>query len=244
MINANSAVPLYSQIKDDILSQINDGTLAPGSRLASEKEMTKHYGVSMITIRRAVTELVEEHVLERKQGKGTFVLQRSFHRGFHRVGRGFSEICAANGMKATTLVLEARVLDNPPEEILDRLEIRNRSSVVYIRRLRYADQQPVVIETTYFPMEYAYLLDLDLNHESMYNALRDHEVNFCPCSVFGQRRIRLIKADKETAELLKIKTNSTILYFDSLVVNGENGKPIHISNDIGYAQKYNFTLLI
>ena len=199
MVNVDSSVPFYIQVKEDILNKIHIGELLPGGRLASEKELTQQYGVSTITIRRAVSELVDENVLERKQGKGTFVLQRNFQRNFSQTGRGFSEICEANGMAVSTLVLNAEVVNDPPEEILEQLELPKGFHVVYIRRLRYADQQPVVIETTYFPMHYAYLLDIDLAHDSMYRTLRTHEENFCPYNQFGQRKIRLISADKETA---------------------------------------------
>lgn len=244
MVNTDSSVPFYVQVKEDILNKVRSGELQPGSRLSSESELTKQYGVSTITIRRAVSELVDERVLERKQGKGTFVLRRSFQRSFSQIGRGFSEICEANGMQVSTLVLQAEVLNDPPEKILEQLELPKGFHVVYIRRLRYADQQPVVIETTCFPMYYAYLLDIDLAHDSMYRALRTHEEDFRPYNQFGQRKIRLISADKETAELLKIKPNSTILFSDSVVYDEGTGKPVHTSTHIGYAQKYNFTMQV
>ena len=244
MVNVDSSVPFYVQVKEDILNKIHSGELLPGSRLASEKELTQQYGVSTITIRRAVSELVDENVLERKQGKGTFVLQRNFQRNFSQTGMGFSEICEANGMAVSTLVLNAEVVNDPPEEILEQLELPKGFHVVYIRRLRYADQQPVVIETTYFPMHYAYLLDIDLAHDSMYRTLRTHEENFCPYNQFGQRKIRLISADKETASLLRIKLNSTILFSDSVVYDEGTGKPVHTSTHVGYAQKYNFTMQV
>ena len=114
MVNVDSSVPFYIQVKEDILNKIHIGELLPGGRLASEKELTQQYGVSTITIRRAVSELVDENVLERKQGKGTFVLQRNFQRSFSQTGRGFSEICEANGMAVSTLVLNAEVVNDPP----------------------------------------------------------------------------------------------------------------------------------
>ena len=123
MVNVDSSVPFYVQVKEDILNKIHSGELLPGSRLASEKELTQQYGVSTITIRRAVSELVDENVLERKQGKGTFVLQRNFQRNFCQTGRGFSEICEANGMEVSTLVLNAEVVNDPPEEILEQPEL-------------------------------------------------------------------------------------------------------------------------
>lgn len=133
MVNTESAIPFYSQVKEDILSKVQNGELQPGFRIPSEKKLTALYGVSTITIRRAISELVEEKVLERKQGKGTFVLRRSFRRTFKSGAVGFSEICRANGMQLTTRVLCAEIMKDPPQEVLDGLELAEGSAVVHIK---------------------------------------------------------------------------------------------------------------
>lgn len=244
MVNTKSAVPYYSQVKDDILWKVQTGELPPGLRIPSEKELTALYGVSSITIRRAISELVEEKVLERKQGKGTFVLRRSFRRTFKSGAVGFSEICKANGMELTTRVLRAEILKQPAQDVLDGLELPAGSAVVHIERVRYADGQPVVIETTDFPLRFAYLLDADLNHTSLYQMIRENERDVQLITPQGTREIRLVTAGKETAELLNVKPSSVLLSSKTIVYDKATGKPVHTSLHIGYAQKYNFIMLV
>lgn len=244
MVKTESIVPYYAQVKEDLLDRIHRGELPAGSRIPSEKELTQYYGVSTITVRRATLELVEEKVLERKQGKGTFVIQRSFQRSFQTTSKGFSEICEANGMRASNKLLEGKIVSDVPENILDRLELEKGSQAVYIKRLRFADGLPVVIETTYFPIHYAYLLEIDLNTDFMYRTMRAREADFRPFCPPGQRQISLVSADRETAKLLNVKPGSTLLYSDANVWDESTGKPLHTSAHIGYAQKYNFTLQI
>ena len=72
-LDTNNAVPLYEQLRVALRERLDSGVLDPGERLPSETELCQKYGVSRITVRRAVDELVEEGILERRQGKGTFV---------------------------------------------------------------------------------------------------------------------------------------------------------------------------
>ena len=73
MLNSSAAVPLYVQLKEKIEQKISDGEYKPGEKLQTEGEMAKSFGVSIITVRKAVSELVEKGLVEKKQGKGTFV---------------------------------------------------------------------------------------------------------------------------------------------------------------------------
>ena len=73
LINPNSVVPMYKQVLNILNEKISSGELKPGDKLPSEAALIKEYGVSRITIRAAITELVEEGILARSQGKGTFV---------------------------------------------------------------------------------------------------------------------------------------------------------------------------
>lgn len=244
MIDAGCATPLYEQVKEDLTSKIWSGELQPGTRIPSEKELTEQYGVSTITIRRAVSELVESCLLERKQGKGTFVLRKAFNRSFKPQALSFTEVCHSNNMTASARLICGEIVWNADESILRKLELDNGSPVVHIERLRFADGQPIVIETCWFPIHYSYLLDIDLENESMYKAIREREKEIRIIVRSGERVIRLINSDKRAAQLLNIRTGSAILSLESVTYDEVSGKPIHVSSHIGYAQKYNFAVVI
>ena len=76
MIDKNSPIPVYYQLKNDLTSKIAKGVWKPGECIASERELCEVYGVSRMTIRQAVGELVQEGVLLRIKGKGTFVCEQ------------------------------------------------------------------------------------------------------------------------------------------------------------------------
>ena len=75
-LDNNNAVPLYEQMMMMLRERLDNHVLDAGEKLPSEAELCKSYGVSRITVRRAIDELVEEGYLEKKQGKGTFVTQK------------------------------------------------------------------------------------------------------------------------------------------------------------------------
>ena len=99
-LNYNSSVPLYAQIVDQLNHDIEDGLYSPSGRLPTEGELSKQYNVSRITIRRAVDELVSKGLVEKKQGKGTFLCAPKFTRGFGAGPMSFSEMCSSNGLVA------------------------------------------------------------------------------------------------------------------------------------------------
>ena len=87
MLNSSAAVPLYVQLKEKIEQKISDGEYKPGEKLQTEGEMAKSFGVSIITVRKAVSELVEKGLVEKKQGKGTFVCQRKVTKDMKKLQR-------------------------------------------------------------------------------------------------------------------------------------------------------------
>lgn len=77
MLEQNIIKPLYQQLMDAIIENIKNGTYKAGDKLPTETELEATYNVSRITVRRAVKELCDKNILEKKQGKGTFVLDPS-----------------------------------------------------------------------------------------------------------------------------------------------------------------------
>lgn len=170
MLNSSAAVPLYVQLKEKIEQKISDGEYKPGEKLQTEGEMAKSFGVSIITVRKAVSELVEKGLVEKKQGKGTFVCQRKVTKDMKKL-QSFSEMCAHMGMKAGGRMLENR-LEPASEKIARLLNVEKGSQVIYISRVRYADGMPMAIERNYFPLKYAFLLEERFDDNSLFTFLK------------------------------------------------------------------------
>lgn len=83
MLDRNSSVPIYIQLSDEIRNQINQKEILPGDKLMSESEMVKEYGVARLTVREALNILVNDGLLEKRHGKGTFCKLPSVKKRIH-----------------------------------------------------------------------------------------------------------------------------------------------------------------
>lgn len=236
MLDYESIVPLYEQIMQTIKDDIQNGKFAAQKKLPTEEELSEAYNVSRITIRRAVSELVNQGLVEKKQGKGTFVCAPKLHKAFNHPGMSFTEICAANGMKASAKMISAGVVTPENPQVAAWLGQKPGEPAVRIQRLRYADDRPLVIEDNYFPMQYAYLLGVDLEHDSLYRYLREEKGIQI---VAGELTLRLVRVDSKASKLLGVARGTPMLHTDGCTYDGE-GKILHTCHQIGYGEDFDF----
>ena len=128
-----SAVPLYQQVMDDLKGEIARGVYAAGSRIPSEMELAKSYGVGRITVRRAIEELSRAGYLNRQQGRGTFVCAPKLKRKIRQKGdvQSFTEACAANDMVAGARLVSRTVVAATREDAAFKsssARVRSRTS--------------------------------------------------------------------------------------------------------------------
>lgn len=168
----DSPVPLYLQIKDLLLKQIETGAYTIGARLPSERELAQRYQVSRMTARQALQQLAQEGVTHSRVGKGTFVSAPKIKQEL-RALTSFSEDMRQRGLHPSSRVLlaELRPADNT---IAQRLTIGPGTEIVVLSRVRLADAEPMAIETSHIP--HALCPDLlarfDFSQASLYDVLR------------------------------------------------------------------------
>jgi GntR family transcriptional regulator len=144
-------LPLYIKIHDDIRKWIDKGRWKVGERLPSERELSEIFGVSRMTLRQAVTQLVDEGILERRVGSGTYVASERVREKM-RGTTSFSEIIKAQGKKPTSRVLSyVKVTANDTER--ERLHLPEGAQIVRMERIRYADDLPIAFEVAAIPYE-------------------------------------------------------------------------------------------
>ncbi len=171
MSKINDAVPLYYKLAEEINSKIEDGIWPVGSKIPSERELVEKYNLSRITVRNAIDESVRQGKLEKFQGKGTFVVNRSIVQNLKNV-YSFSEEMKKQGKVSYTKVICCVVVD-ASETVARNLNIEPNSAVIFLERLRFAEKnKPVIIEKSYFPFgDYEFLLNIDLEKVSLYKTL-------------------------------------------------------------------------
>ena len=221
MLKQDAVIPLYKQLMEEIEKNIKSGIYKPGDKIMTESEMAGAYGVSIITVRKAMGALMDRGLVVRRQGKGTFVTKPKFSRNMKKL-QSFTEMCEQMGVKPGAKMLENCLVDADSKTAV-RLGIEAGSKVVYISRLRLADGEPVQIEKSYFPIRYAFLLDARFDDNSLFDYLRDRAGVQVHSS---EKVIELCKATAEEAGMLSIKRADPLLLVRSTAYDAE-GAPLY-----------------
>jgi len=148
MIDRSKPEPLYYQVKNQILRKIEQGDYIVNERIPSENELVKIYDVSTITVRKALLQLVQEGILYRIQGKGTYVAEPKVKRSVNLLS--FTQEMIEKGMTpATKLVRFAN--EEVDEKIAEILKLPVGSQVWVFERIRFADEQPMAYQRSILP---------------------------------------------------------------------------------------------
>lgn len=163
-------VPMHHQVYLDLRGSLDDGTWKPGDRLPPERDLAAHYGVSLITVRRALSELVQQGRIERTRGRGTHVLHPRIERDFSET-LSFTAEMQRRGLDPETRLIAARS-EAASESVAGALDLEAGSPTLYLERLRVADGEPLLLEQVHLPGErFPGLLATDLEHKSLYQLL-------------------------------------------------------------------------
>ncbi|MGA7342200.1 MAG: GntR family transcriptional regulator [Terracidiphilus sp.] len=149
-LDRRSGIPLYHQIQQRLLEQIQSGELQPGKPLPSIQQIAALMGVSQMTVRQAVRALIELGVIYSRQGKGTFISGFKLERDFRQV-LSFTEETLARGSRPSSRVLSFRILP-PSSKVKETLRLSDDEKVFALRRVRYGDMVPMGIELSCLPV--------------------------------------------------------------------------------------------
>ena len=198
--------PLYRRIQSDLRERVSSGELEPGCQGATEQELMARYGVSRATVRQALSGLVAEGLLEIRRGRGTFVHGAALE---HRLGGfyTFSREIERHGMRPGTRVRDIG-LQPADADVAEGLGLADGTLVVALSRVRLADDQPIVNETSYLPAaRFKGLESIDFTEASLYETLT---------SAYGVRPVRA----RETFVPVLLGPD------DAAVLGGDAGDPV------------------
>ncbi len=172
VLDKRSPIPLYYQLAEMLRDQIASGRLAPGDQLPAERELAEQHGISRMTVRQALQQLIREEVLEAKQGLGTYVAAPKLtHDPLHMLG--FTDEMIRRGADVSSRVIE-QVAVEAPDSVARRLGLEAGQHVIKLMRLRLSSQVPMLLETVYVPAERFPDLDrADFAHMSLYRLMRE-----------------------------------------------------------------------
>jgi GntR family transcriptional regulator, mannosyl-D-glycerate transport/metabolism system repressor len=146
----NTHTPLYKQVANQIKKQIQSDNLDKDDAIPSEQKLSESFNVSRVTIRQAIKLLVDEGILYKVRGSGTYVKQPKIEHDIYRL-QGFTEEMESLNHVPSNQVLEFS-MQLPAEPIKEKLNLKDNEKVFFIRRLRSGDGEPMILEETYMPV--------------------------------------------------------------------------------------------
>ena len=236
-LDKDSPVPLYYQLAELIRESILAGNLRPGDRLPGERELSEQAGISRMTARQALSYLVREGLVTVRPGVGTFVAEpKRTHPVLHLLG--FTEEVLRQGGRAHSRVLEQRVIDAPPY-VAAMLGMSDGEAVIKVTRLRYANDDPILLETTYVPQALCPgLEDYDLSNSSIYGLM---ESRYGLTIAGAHQTIEASVANEYELEQFGLARPIGVIVMEG-VTYSEDGKAVEYSKAIYRGDRVKFEL--
>ncbi len=223
-IDKNTPIPMYFQLKNIILDEIKDGHLQAGDMLPTEIELGNIFNLSRTTTRQAIIELVSEGYLYRIKGKGTFVAKPKLVQDFMRKIESYDAQMKRLNMTPKTDVI-IKQTEQASKEVADSLNIKKGDKVVHLKRLRYANEEPIVVLDTYLIMECKSILDFDMRKRGMYDYLSNNLKTKISRIV---RQFEAVAATSDVSEYLQIDKGHPVQLVTTVGFNID-GKAIEFS---------------
>ncbi|MDE3281463.1 GntR family transcriptional regulator [Lacticaseibacillus parahuelsenbergensis] len=232
-------VTKYELIMNSIRAKILSGVYPLDSKLPSEVKLQEEYGASRVTVRQAVDGLVRDGLVERVQGKGSYVRkpQRVSRLVRESTVESFSKVAKQSGFVPHTKVLKVERVQTT--EKLSRLLTTTSKNVLHTVRLRYLDDDPIFIESNYYPLpRFASLPDYDLNG-SLYAIFKDH---FGIRAMSSDNTTLSIKtADVEAADLLNRSVGFPLFYLETQIFD-DHDQVVQYGEQLIASDRYQFKI--
>lgn len=215
----------YKEIQKQLLNDIKNGKYAEGELIPNEVDLAKELNVSRPTVSHAIRNLVEAGYLERRKKRGTIVKQVKLKQEFTHVIESYNDEIKQNGRVAKTQVLVFEKI-KANEEVQKALDLKEKSEVYKLVRLRFAENTPVVLVTTFLPAKRLPNFEQhNFTHDSLYDVLKKYQL----AVTHVQRKLEVKLAGETNSNFLNIERTAPVFYFHTI---GSTSKGIKIEYSI------------
>lgn len=238
-IDKDSPLSLYYQLKQIIINKIENRDLKENEKLPTEKELCDQYNISRATVRQALRELEIEDYIYKIQGKGTFVSPKRYQQDLLKF-YSFTDEMKKLGKTPTSKVLEFDIT-TPNKKIAKTLSITTNEKVYRFTRLRLADNEPMMLETSYIPYElFKGITKEDLENRPLYTILIE-EFNTSFSKAEEMFRPTLME-DDEADKLHYIEGGPAILL--ERITYNNNEKIIEYTKSVARGDKFKYHVVL
>lgn len=232
-----SRKPLYRQIADRILEQIQQGELKPGDALPTESALQATFNVSRVTVRQALKQLTEQHIVESIQGSGTYVKAERVNYDIYQLTSFYEKLADRN----VDTHSEVRVFEVIPADdfLQEQLQLAQGSRVWHVKRVRFIKQKPVTLEETWMPLALFPDLTWEVMEKSKYHFIEEVKQMVIDRS---EQELIPVMPTEEMSRLLAIDPGKPIL---EKVSRGylKDGRIFEYSRNAFNTDDYKFTLI-
>jgi GntR family transcriptional regulator len=219
-------VPKYYLVKQKIVEMINNEEIGPDGLVPSERELMGIFGISRITVKKAIDDLVNEGYLYRIQGKGTFVKNETLDQDLISITSCTEDIVKL-GMTPSKRLLTSEVIE-ADKTMARKLQLGQGDKVFKVKRVYYADNDPVNLTTAYLPCKLFPMIDTyNFGIDSIYNIL---ETKYNTKITKAIRTIEAVLAVDEVARELRMKESDPVLLFKAVTYGMVNGRELPVES--------------
>ncbi|WP_299257950.1 GntR family transcriptional regulator [uncultured Kushneria sp.] len=237
---SDARLPLYQRLREEIMDRIASGEWPPGETIPTEAELTRRYNIAVGTVRRAIDTLVNEGLLERSQGRGTFVRRPDFDASFFRF---FRQVNAAGQSRVPTSRILSASLQTPPPAAAKALELTEHESCICLERLRAMEDGSLLAEKIWLPASrFSGLLEIPL--EQFDNLLYPfYEARFGQSIGSARETLTIDSADAATADMLGIAPRDPVVVIERTAL-GYDRTPLEYRCSMGAAATFRYQIEI
>jgi len=234
-LDKTNPLPLYHQLKEAIAKLI-ESSYKPGDLLPTEPEIEKMFGVSRMTVRLAMNVLVEEGLVIKQQGRGTFVQSPKITHQLTSV-TSWTQQMKERGFVPNTVSSEVERI-TPPKKIKQLLELPEGEAVFRIKRLRYASDEPMCVMINYIREKQ--VPDFALKEESLYQQLgKEYQIRIAK----ARETVEAREASEDEAKMLQIEPYSPVLFVTRLSYLPD-GDPFEVVYLTSRADRYQYQIML
>lgn len=233
-VDRAASLPIYRQVIHTLRDRLRRQELRPGQRAPSERELAELYGISRMTARGALREMIRDGVLYTVPGKGTFVAWPKMQQPLNRL-TSFTEDMRGRGLKPATRVL-SQASAPASEGVAERLNLPAGAPVLMVRRLRLANGEPMSLETVHLDARrFSWLSRHDLSQRSLYDVLAEHGIALA----WADQWIEATTARAGDAALLGVPRGSALLRIERTSYDAAD-QPLEYVSSLYRADRYRF----
>jgi len=229
-------IPPYIKIREKLREDIAHAVLKRGEKLPAEHKLASEFKVSRMTVRKSIEDLMDEGLLYRKHGVGTFVAFPHLERDHTRL-TSFFDKANNDGVRARASILTLEVV-SANQKVAKALDIPVGDRAIRVKTLRYADDTPITVHDAYIPRKiFGEPLDKNLDFQHLWTLFESHGYKV-------KRAIQHVEArgaTKDLARLMEIKEGAPIL-FKERTIYAEDGTPLEFTYCYNRGDIYSLTV--